>query len=492
VLRDTTATRADESVAEDERASTPSAPRYPHARELVAGGLLLALLIVVVRMATTPLSNGDTYFHLRFGAAFLDGWSLRSPGSVSTFATAHWLPTQWLSEIVMAQTESWFGLAGVAWLYAVVLVAVIATLYLCARRWCDPLLASGLTCLALLVTSQQLGMRPQLISFLLVAVTTTAWLRTRDDHVVRWWLIPMSWLWAMSHGMWPIGIGIGVVAVGGLAMERVLPRPVLARAGLVPVLSAVAAAMTPVGPRLYGAVLGVGSRSQYFSEWGSPDFTTVSCLVLGLLLVVTAGLVVRGGLHASLDVALLLVATGCAVWSWRTVPISAMILVPLAAVQMQAGRGRPPAPRRLERALVGAAGIAALAVTALVVPRTADQPPPQPVWVDPALSSLPPGTKVLDSWDYGGYLMWRFPQLDLLMHGYGDTFTIGELQRNVEIADLSPGWDNELRATGCTIAVLRPNALAYALEHLHWTVVHASPTVVELKAPAGWALASGG
>ena len=38
------------------------------------------------------------------------------PGSVSTFATADWVPTQWLSEVAMAKTEDWFGLAGVAWL----------------------------------------------------------------------------------------------------------------------------------------------------------------------------------------------------------------------------------------------------------------------------------------------------------------------------------------------------------------------------------------
>jgi hypothetical protein len=83
--------------------------------------------------------------------------------------------------------------------------------------------------------------------------------------------------------------------------------------------------------------------------------------------------------------------------------------------------------------------------------------------------------------------MWRYPQLDLLMHGYGDTFTTAELQRNTDIAALAPGWDDDLRATGCTIAVLRPTALAYALEHQeHWTVLHRSPAIVELQAPAGW------
>ena len=34
----------------------------------------------------------------------------REHSTVSTFATADWVPTQWLPEVVMAQLEEWFGL----------------------------------------------------------------------------------------------------------------------------------------------------------------------------------------------------------------------------------------------------------------------------------------------------------------------------------------------------------------------------------------------
>ena len=167
--------------------------------------------------------------------------------------------------------------------------------------------------------------------------------------------------------------------------------------------------------------------------------------------------------------------------------MAGVILVPLIAVQVHAGRVRPAGPRRPEYLLVVGAGVVALAALAFVVPRTADGPPSQPAWVDPALSALPAGTKVVDSWDYGGYLMWRYPQLDLLTHGYGDTFTVAELQRNTDILEVASGWDTELRRTGCTIAVLRPtSALAYALRQEHWTVLHSSTGVAELQAPPRW------
>ena len=172
----------------------------------------------------------------------------------------------------MARTDQWFGLAGVAWLFGLMVLALIATLYLLARRWVGPLLALLLTW-GPVAASKGLSMRPQILSFLLVTVTAAAWLRTRDDRRLRWWLVPVTWLWAMVHGMWPLGIVIGVVAVVGMALDR-SARGRLARAALSPRCRRGRRAH-PVGPALYGRVLAVGSRSQYFSEWDPPDFTYV-------------------------------------------------------------------------------------------------------------------------------------------------------------------------------------------------------------------------
>jgi hypothetical protein len=469
-------------------ATESGAQRFPYLAEILTGALYLALLIVMVRQAASPLSNTDTYFHLRFGSEFLHHWSLWHPGSVSTFATASWVPTQWLPEVVMAQTEAWFGLAGVAWLYGVMLVSFLASLYFVARHWARPMTSVLLTMLALFAASHALGMRPQVLSFLLVAVTAGAWLRSREDGRVRWWLIPLTWVWAMVHGMWPIGIAIGVVVVAGMTLDRTFPRPTLQRMALIPLLAAVAAALTPVGPRLYGGLVAVQGRASFFSEWGSPDYTDAACIVLALSLGAAVVLYIRNRSLSYVDLGLLMLTAACAVWSWRTVPVAAMILVPLTAVQAAKLRPGLRVVRR-ERALVGGASLIALALLALVVPQVADRAPTQPSWVDPALRSLPTDTKVVDSWDWGGYLMWRYPQLDLLMHGYGDTFTTSELQRNTDIVGLAPGWDTELRETGCTIAFLRSSsALAYALEHQeHWKVLHRSSSVVELQAPQSWA-----
>ena len=45
-----------------------------------------------------------------------------------------------------------------------------------------------------------------------------------------------------------------------------------------------------------------------------------------------------------LDLAFLLVAGGCAVWSWRTVPVAAVMLVPLSPPGPAARGAAPPRP----------------------------------------------------------------------------------------------------------------------------------------------------
>lgn len=449
--------------------------------------ILLGTFVALARTAAAPLDNFDTYFHLRFGHEFLSGWSLRHPGSVTTFATADWVPTQWLPQVVMARTEDWLGLAGVAWLSGLQLCSLALVLYLMGRRWADPVVVAPLVAVALIATSPGLSMRPQVLSYLLVALSAGIWLRARESGRAPWLLVPITWVWAMCHGMWPIGIVIGLVAVVGLALDRCEPRRLLHLLA-VPVASAAVAAVTPVGPALYPAVLLVNSRASYFTEWAPPHFTAPNCLALLLLLGVTLVALLRQERTSWFDIAVLTLAGGLAVYSSRTVPVSAALVLPLAAQVLQRlVRDRRP-PSRGERVTVLGGYAACLVVLALVVPATASEPPPQPSWVDPALRALPEGTPLIDDSGFGGYLMWRYPDLEIVAHGYGDTFTTAELDRNVAISGLKPGWDDLVRTTGAQYALLPPtSALAYALtDGENWQVVHVDATVELIRAPDGW------
>ena len=125
----------------------------------------------------------------------------------------------------MAQTEDWFGLAGVAWLSGLLFLSLALVVYWACRRQAEPVVAALLVVLTLIACTSGMSMRPQLVSYVLVVVTTAAWLRARDTGRAPWLLVPVTWVWTMCHGMWPVGIVIGVVAVLGLALDRGSPAP---------------------------------------------------------------------------------------------------------------------------------------------------------------------------------------------------------------------------------------------------------------------------
>ncbi|QIG42522.1 hypothetical protein G5V58_06810 [Nocardioides anomalus] len=459
------------------------------ARTVVPAAMFLATLVVMVRTAAAPLSNPDTFFHLRFGREFLEGWSLRSPGHVTSWATADWVPTQWLPQEVMAQFDQWFGLPGVAWLAGLQFVGLALTFYLAARRWADRVVTAPLVVVALLACAPSISMRPQVLSYLATTLVTALWLAVRaGSRRSPWWLVPLLWVWAMCHGMWPLGVIVSAVAVLGLVLDGVVRGRRALLLGAVPVVAGLAGGLlTPVGAKLLPAVLLVNSRGQYFSEWKPPDFTMPNCLALLLLLLVTVLVMVKRSADWT-TILLVGLAAGFAVYSARTVPVAAALLVPVAAAQLQRVVGPVRRQRRRERLFAVGSSVTALVVLALLVPTTSDHTPPQPEWVDGAFASMPAGTRILDESVFGGFLMYRYPDLDFMFSGYGDIYTTHELETMSKINDLQPGWDDMIRDAQPAYAFLDPETpLGYALVHSEgWTVVEDSEDVQLLAPPPGW------
>jgi hypothetical protein len=186
---------------------------------------------------------------------------------------------------------------------------------------------------------------------------------------------------------------------------------------------------------------------------------------------------------------MVLAAVGGAFWTWRTVPVAAAIAVPAGAAALQDLTRRVSAPpTRRELGAVTAACLLAVTALGLAVPRHVPDPTTSPGWLQPTLASLASETKVLSTWDTSAILMWRFPDLDLIANGYGDAYTVPELRRSVDIQNVKPGWADDLRATGCRIAILPTGGeLTEALrKREHWTVVHRSAGLEMLRAPADW------
>jgi hypothetical protein len=446
-------------------------------------GLVLAL---VLRYRAALLDNSDTWFHLTLGERFRGDWSLVHPGAPTPFATSDWVATQWSTEMVASWFESWLGLPGVAWLFgALYLVFVLVVLGVCRARG-QALPAAVLTALVVLAAMPTLSARPQVVSLVLLAVTVHAWLRTWEDGRPRWWLVPLTWVWATAHGLWSTGVLLGVVCVLGLLLDRrVRGRGALAVAA-VPVLCLVASALTPVGPRLLLAQLAVSERTSMIPEWGPTSFRTVPAFVVALMVAALVVLWTRGGAVPWTHLLLLLTGAGWALLVVRMVPLGAVVLAPLLASAIQAASPvvrRPPT--RTATGFVVAAAAAYLVVLALVVPRTADTPAGVPTRFEPRLSALPAGSTVLVEDGTGSWIEWAAPQVHPVIDGMLDAYPVEHIRDFYAFRGVQPGWRAFVRESGARVAVLqRGSAVTGAMrDRLGWRVVQTDGNWVFLTRP---------
>jgi len=430
--------------------------------------------------ARSPMSNSDTYFHLRFGEEFWHHWSIAHPGQPNAASSAHWVPTQWLGELLWYGAYEHGGAAAMGVLYAVLLVAVVTATYAAARTVARPVPSLVAASAAFLGSQTWDGLRPQLMSYALIALTVAAWNRARRDDRTPWLLIPMTWLWAMCHGMWVLGVAISVVAVLGLAFENHDLR-LIARRAAVPVGSIVVAMLTPVGPRLVTAVAAVSSRGGHFAEWTPTPLLHGWGLPVTAVLAVTLVLRLRRGATPPYPLLMLGLAIAFALYSGRTVTAALIVAAPLLAAELSQ-RPRITVGRRELGALGGLT-----AVTLLCSIVVAQAPGPgltsrtRPF--DDDLDALPAGTVVLTDRSDGALLLWTHPDLEVPMHGYGDVFTDAELDRYDDLSNLQPGWIGTLDRLGARYALLEPDApLAYALVQRGWKVARTTDALELLTA----------
>jgi hypothetical protein len=421
--------------------------------------------------ASKPIVDPDTWWHLRLGDEFRGAWSLAEPGALTTFATRPWFATQWTLELLASWTEQALGLAGVAWLAGVGVVLLGIAVYVNCRQRSGVAAASLATSLCLVGTSLSLAPRPQLASLCLAAVATAAWLRTMEDLRPRWWLVLVSWLWACTHGMWFVGVAIGVVVVLGLILDGRLSRSDGVRLSLIPIASVAAAAVTPVGPKLILAPLATSAMAEFVGEWQAPDFTE---LVPALVVVNIAIVVVtwaRGPAASWSEILLLAFATGWVLLSYRTIALGAVIAAPLVAGSIQSwlpvNRLRVP---RWEALAGTTAAMSMVLGLALSAPHRGHPPLEQMYRMNAALGSLPPGTVVFNEYTLGGWLEWRHRNVVPTVDGMTDAYEVDHVSAYSNATRLGPGWRDFIDATEANYALLDAGSpLAAALEeHDEW------------------------
>lgn len=450
--------------------------------------LLLILMARVTKHAADGLGNTDTWFHLRLGEEFLGGWSLRRPGQLTSFATSHWVATQWSTEMLTAKVDDWFGLPGVAWLYGCLYLALIVGVYFLCRMHGTALPAAVAAGVCVVAASASLSARPQVVSLILFTVTVAAWSRSARTRVPPWWLIPLTWVWATAHGLWTTGVIVGVVSVAGIALDQKLDRRQTLRLLSVPVLSVVAACLTPVGPALLTSQLTVGARTSMITEWGATSFREPTALLVACMIGV---IVLRWGRRSPVGWTALFqlgVAVSWIVLVTRLVPFGAILAAPLfvsAVTELLPPQSRSGGDRG-ERVVIVGGAVACLVALAIAVPHTADRPVGVPTGFSTSLAGLPSGSVVIVEDGAGAWMEYAFPQVDPIIDGMLDAYPLDYISDFANLTAVGPGWADFVTSSRARVAVvLKDSSLASALRHqLGWQVQESDQDWVYLQSPA--------
>ena len=450
--------------------------RLGRSEKAIVAAVLVLAAFWLTRLGVRPVQDADAWLHLRIGAYLNAGNSFAGVGDPwSVTATRTYLPTQWLPERIGALAYSHWGLPGVALLRSAGVLILMVTLYFCCRRLADQVPAMLAATAGFIACSGALAERPQLVSLSLLAIWTVGWLTPRRSRKSKWWLIPLIWIWAMTHGLWIIGLAVAVAIGVGRYFDHRDSQQLRHDVGLVASCTA-AICLTPSGPALLLAPL-ITSRTatEIVQEWQPlpwNDPLLIIGLAPGLLLIILWG---WRRAHPTWSRALVLaLALGCALSMGRLVAVAAVIEALLLAEALQRLRGRSSLlTARVEVLAAAAFAGTALLVLGLASFEVASSPATSyPASLSPALKQLPPGAVVVPDQALSGWLLWTAPQARTVIDLRAEIYDRSAISEYLELVHGRGSLKTYAARHDVTVALL-PST---------------SPLLVQLSRDASWTL----
>jgi hypothetical protein len=263
--------------------------------------------LVVLPRATTPLVDGDIWWHLRAGETVLANATVPRVDTWTIVGQNHrWVSQDWLSNVVIALLYG-LGPWGATLLSLAFAMVVTAAFILIWRSignrgaqtdWIWRLL---LLTFGLIVAGPVIGVRVQSVDLLMSAATLAVlWRFLRDQRLAQlWWLPALATAWVNLHAGFPLlFLLIGAVVVGE-SVDRLLGRRLTSEplrwqsiGGLA--LAAIGAVATlaanPNGLAIYAypfQTAGIQAHRDFIFEWSRPDLSSLpGQLLFAFLLVV--------------------------------------------------------------------------------------------------------------------------------------------------------------------------------------------------------------
>jgi hypothetical protein len=188
--------------------------------------------------AAQKIVDPDFWWHLKTGEWI---WQHKAVPYVDpfsyTFKGAEWINYEWLFHAVIYPIYQLSGFGGLIIFVIICVLSIFLILFFACReveggnRW----LSITILFLALLVAWGRFSVRPQMISFILLALYLYLLILHREDKIttrkLMLLLIPTQIVWVNVHGSFLLGIFL----VGAYALGRFVPLALSHHRGLKPV-----------------------------------------------------------------------------------------------------------------------------------------------------------------------------------------------------------------------------------------------------------------
>jgi hypothetical protein len=445
-------------------------------RRVAHVALLAALYSLPAAIGFRPVIDLDIWWHLRQGAWIVENRTVPFTDPFTSYGLGKtWIAYSWLYEIIVYGLYRLSGVFGIVLYTTALAFGITFALHRCLRQLSgDLLVASGLTALAIAGMFPVLvEPRPWLFNVLFVILELTVLLEVRRSGSTRplWMLPPLFLVWACINIQFIYGLFILFLAVIEAILSQRLSRhrneapnrsgafrtkPML----LTLAASLVATCLTPYHVNVYIPVITAIKLTDPFyflKELQAPSFRLVfDWVALGLLLSATFAV----GRRWPGPFLVLLLTTGAFLGFrahrdvWLLVTASAIIL---ATVRVPSAVPRVTLCAR-HWALVGVIVVAvsmSLGVTRASVSRL-DRAIAEKFPVDAAAFVESHGYRgrVYNHYDWGGYLMWRLPDIDVVLDGRNPLHGDARIWDSIRTWGGHPGWasDPELAQANLVIA----------------------------------------
>ncbi len=459
------------------------------AQALTLDRLVTAIVfIAILTMAVRAPTDTDTWWHLQSGRWIVEHRAVPTADPFShTQAGKPWIDHGWLAQVFLYGAFDAFGYAGLALLVATLVVAAFAFVWLQCRPG-DKWLRAFVLIIATATSGVIWAARPQIFSFALTAIFATLLHRYKQGDRRAIWLLPAIMLvWVNLHGGFALGFILIVAYLFGEVGNRVLRNDGMSweqigRLALALLLCLLVVPLNPNGTQMWGypfRTVGIGVLQDFIAEWRPPDFHQLHLHpFIWLLLAALTTLGLAGRRADFTDLTLVALFTYMSLLAGRNIAPFALVTAPvvvrygseaLASWRERLGRtGRVRPPLRSGRlfalnwallALVMVAALVKISQPLSLALNEAAVAAMVPVEAVAHIRETRPAGPILNSYNWGGYLIWALPEYPVFVDGRTDLYDDAFLREYLSIVFTQEGWEDKLDQMGINLVLIEPQSM---------------------------------